>query len=85
MGDTAIFIPPILCDARVFANQIVELLRDHVIMFTPIVDVNSIEEIAVRVLSCAPREFVFVGASMGGVVALEMLRHARIDQYQCTG
>lgn len=85
MGDTVIFIPPMLCDDRVFAHQIAELSRDHVVMFTPIVGVNSIEEIAVRVLSCAPREFVFVGASIGGVVVSEMLRHACIDQYQCTG
>jgi pimeloyl-ACP methyl ester carboxylesterase len=76
MGDPVIFIPPMLCDARVFADQIAELSRDHVVIFTPIVGADSIEEIAARVLSYAPREFALAGAGMGGIVALEMLRRA---------
>jgi pimeloyl-ACP methyl ester carboxylesterase len=76
MGDAVVLIPPMLCDARVFADQIAELSRDHPVLFAPTVGAETIEDIAVRILKIAPPEFALAGAGMGGIVALELLRRA---------
>ena len=73
MGDPVIFIPPMLSDARVFADQIAELSRDHPVVFAPLVQGDSIGAFAARILKWAPKEFAVAGAGMGGNVALEML------------
>lgn len=76
MGDPVVFIPPMLCDARVFADQIADLSRDHPIVFAPTRGAESIEDAAANILSLAPKEFALAGGGMGGMVALEMLRRA---------
>lgn len=69
-----VFLPGLLCDAGVWRGQI-DALSD---MISPIVaDLtrdDSIEDMATRVLDEAPPRFVLVALSMGGYVALEMLR-----------
>ena len=74
MGDPVIFIPPMLCDARVFSHQIAELSRDHPVLFAPLVHGSSIADFAADILRWAPQEFAVAGEGMGGNVALEMLR-----------
>jgi pimeloyl-ACP methyl ester carboxylesterase len=76
MGDPVILIPPMLCDARVFADQIAELSRDHPVLFAPTCGAGTMEDIAAGILKWAPPEFALAGAGMGGMVALEMLRRA---------
>lgn len=76
MGDPVIFIPPMLCDARVFAHQIAELSRDHPVLFAPLVHGESIADFAADILRWAPKEFAVAGEGMGGNVALEMLRRS---------
>lgn len=76
MGDPVVFIPPMLCDARVFADQIAELSRDNPVLFAPTRDMDTIEAIAAQILSWAPQEFALAGGGMGGMVALELLRRA---------
>jgi pimeloyl-ACP methyl ester carboxylesterase len=76
MGDPVVLVPPMLCDARVFADQIAELSRDHPVLLAPTCGAETIEDIAVMILSWAPKEFALAGAGMGGMVALELLRRA---------
>jgi pimeloyl-ACP methyl ester carboxylesterase len=76
MGDPVIFIPPMLGDARVFADQIAELSRDHPVVFAPLVRGETIAEFAAQILAFAPKEFAVAGAGLGGNVALEMLNRA---------
>ncbi len=76
MGDPVVLIPPILCDARVFAGQIAELSRDHPVLFAPTRGAETIEVAAANILAWAPQEFALAGAGMGGMVALELLRRA---------
>lgn len=71
-----VLIPPMLCDARVFAPQINDLSLEYPVMFAPITSGERIEEIASNILSWAPAKFALAGMSMGGAIALEMLRRA---------
>ncbi len=74
--ETLVMVPPILCDARVFNDQIRELGRDHAVMFAPTTFGERMEEIASQILTWAPSKFALAGMGMGGMVAMEMLRRA---------
>jgi pimeloyl-ACP methyl ester carboxylesterase len=75
-SETLVMIPPLLCDARIFENQIQELSRDHAVMFAPTTRGERMEEIASQILSWAPSKFALAGMGMGGMVAMEVLRRA---------
>lgn len=71
-----VLIPGLSCSARLFAAQIPTLWR-----FGPVIVANhtrddSISAIASRILADAPPRFALAALSMGGYVALEILRQA---------
>jgi len=65
-----------MCDARLFGPQIAELSSDTAVMVAPITRGDRIEEIASGLLDMLPRRFALAGLSMGGIVAMEILRRA---------
>lgn len=75
MRQDLILLPGLICDARLFAAQI-EALADVAVAFVPHLDASSVGEMAEAVLGAAPRAFALAGLSMGGYVALEILRRA---------
>lgn len=75
-SETLVLIPPLLCDARVFAAQIKDLSRDHAVMFAPTTRGERMEEVASQILTWAPSKFALAGMGMGGMVAMEVLRRA---------
>ncbi len=75
-SDPVVFLPGMMCDGRVFANQINDLSRDMPVMVAPITSGDRIEEIASGLLDVLPRRFALAGLSMGGIVAMEILRRA---------
>jgi pimeloyl-ACP methyl ester carboxylesterase len=71
-----LFLPGLLCDAAIWSDQAANL-RD--IADTSIADLTSDEaigEMADRALAGAAEFFVLIGLSMGGYVALEIMRLA---------
>ena len=76
MSEPLVLLPPMLCDARVFAPQIDALSADRPVMFVPTHHGERIEEIASALLSVAPPRFALAGMGMGGAVALEIMRRA---------
>jgi pimeloyl-ACP methyl ester carboxylesterase len=54
MPETVVFLPGLMCDARLFGPQIADLSRDHAVMTAPITQGERIEEIASSVLDMAP-------------------------------
>lgn len=76
MREPLVFLPGMMCDARLFASQITELSRDVPVMVAPITGGSRIEEIASGLLDHLPRRFALAGLSMGGIVAMELLRRA---------
>lgn len=75
MRQDLILLPGLICDARLFAPQI-EALADVAVAFVPHLDAASVGDMAEAVLGAAPRSFALAGLSMGGYVALEILRRA---------
>jgi pimeloyl-ACP methyl ester carboxylesterase len=84
-----VLIPPMLCDARVFAPLTAAMSPDHAVCIMPTTGGERIEDIASRILDWAPTRFALLGLSMGGTVALEIIRRAptrvlRIALMDCT-
>ncbi len=75
MRQDLILLPGLICDARLFAPQ-VEALADVAVAFVPHLDAPSVGEMAEAVLGAAPKTFALAGLSMGGYVALEIIRRA---------
>ena len=75
-GDPVVFLPGMMCDARLFAPQIAGLGRDRVVSAAPITQGERIDDIASGLLDHLPRRFALAGLSMGGVVAMDILRRA---------
>jgi pimeloyl-ACP methyl ester carboxylesterase len=76
MAEPLVFLPGMMCDARLFEPQIVALSRERVVSVAPITGGERIEEIASGLLDALPRKFALAGLSMGGIVAMEILRRA---------
>lgn len=76
MAEPLVFLPGMMCDARVFGPQIAELSADHCVTVAPVTQGERIEEIASGLLDQLPARFALAGASMGGIVAMELLRRA---------
>jgi pimeloyl-ACP methyl ester carboxylesterase len=71
-----VLLPGLLCDAALWRHQ-VEYLQDLAEITVADLTLDStIEAMADRVLSTAPRRFALAGLSMGGYVAQEILRQA---------
>ncbi|MDJ0827382.1 MAG: alpha/beta hydrolase [Rhodobacter sp.] len=76
MPDPLVLLPGMMCDARLFLPQIAALSADTAVQVAPITQGETIEEIAKSVVATAPERFALAGLSMGGIVAMEVLRIA---------
>lgn len=71
-----VFLPGMMCDARLFGPQIDALSGAFPVMCHPMVGHDNVQALAAQVLAAAPQTFALVGLSMGGIVAMEILRQA---------
>ena len=71
-----VFLPGMMCDIRLFEHQLIDLAADRVVTVATITQGTTIAEIAKSVLRDAPTKFALAGLSMGGIVAMEILRLA---------
>ena len=77
-----LLLPGMMCDARLFFPQIAAISGRRPIMTAPTDSGNSIQDLARQVLAIAPPRFALAGLSMGGILAMELLRQApdRVDR-----
>lgn len=71
-----VFLPGMMCDARLFGPQIDALSGTCPIMTFPLSGHDSVQAMAADLLQSAPPVFALAGLSMGGIVAMEVLRQA---------
>ena len=71
-----VLVPGLLCDASVWRPQVEAFGGDADIHVPELTTFRSIEAMAERVLATAPDRFSLCGHSMGGRVALEIVRRA---------
>ncbi|MEP1577143.1 alpha/beta fold hydrolase [Roseibium album] len=75
MNDPIVFVPGLLCTEALYAPQIAAF-ADRPILVANTREDDSIAAIAARLLEEAPNRFSLIGLSMGGYVAMEILRTA---------
>ncbi len=76
MIEPLVLVPGMMCDARLFLPQITAISADRAVMVAPITAGDRIEDIASNLLDQLPLRFALAGLSMGGIVAMEILRRA---------
>tara|TARA_B110000444_G_scaffold128772_1_gene121191 strand:+ start:107 stop:808 length:702 start_codon:yes stop_codon:yes gene_type:complete len=76
ISEPIVFLPDLMCDARLFAPQIDGLSHARAVMVAPIHIGERIEEIASGILDVTPHRFALCGLGMGGMVAMEIVRRA---------
>jgi len=75
VGDL-ILLPGMMCDARLFAPQIAVLQESMRISVPLPVSAPNMAQLAAEVLADAPDCFALGGVSMGGILAMEIIRQA---------
>ncbi len=73
---TLLLVPGLLCDAAVWAEQRTALAANADIVVADHGSLDSLSAMATRMLESAPARFALAGHSMGGRVALEVVRQA---------
>jgi pimeloyl-ACP methyl ester carboxylesterase len=73
---TLVLLPGLLCDRDVWAPQIAALESDYEIVVPDLWGYDSFDAMAEAALAEAPARFSLAGHSMGGRVALEIMRRA---------
>jgi pimeloyl-ACP methyl ester carboxylesterase len=71
-----VLLPGMMCDARLFGPQIDAFSAARVVQVAPIGGHDSVAALAREVLLHAPPVFALLGLSMGGIVAMEVMRQA---------
>lgn len=74
MTEPLVLLPGMMCDDRVFAPVIRAFGSERAIMVAPITQGDRIETIAAALLEQLPKKFALAGHSMGGIVAMELLK-----------
>jgi pimeloyl-ACP methyl ester carboxylesterase len=76
MPDSILFMPGLLCDARLWRDQIATLPRDTHAVVADLTQDDSLDDMAHRALAAMPGRFALCGLSMGGYAALALMRLA---------
>ncbi|MGX9357263.1 alpha/beta fold hydrolase [Roseobacteraceae bacterium S113] len=71
-----VLLPGMMCDGRLFAPQVAAFSGARAVMVAPISSQDTVGALAGDVLAAAPERFALAGLSMGGIVAMEVLRQA---------
>lgn len=72
-----LLVPGMLCDARLYAPQIGALSGMRTVSVPSIAHADTVEALAAGILAEAPPRFALAGLSMGGIVAMEIVRQAQ--------
>lgn len=70
-----VLLPGMMCDVGLFYHQIASLSKERAVHIAPML-ADNVTDIALSVLEHAPPRFALAGLSMGGIVAMEVIRLA---------
>ncbi len=76
MPEPLVLLPGMMCDERLFGPQIVAFSPGRQVNCIPLTGEVTISALAQNVLKQAPSQFALAGLSMGGIVAMEVIRIA---------
>ena len=69
-----LLLPGMMCDERLFAPQVSALSAEREVQVLALTSHDSVELLAESILAQAPPQFALAGLSMGGIVAMEIVR-----------
>ncbi len=70
-----VLVPGMMCDARLWGELPAALAR-RMVIHAPCTEADTMQELAALILRDAPPRFALAGLSMGGIVAMEIVRKA---------
>ncbi|MGC8203258.1 alpha/beta fold hydrolase [Aliiroseovarius sp. PTFE2010] len=73
MPEPVVFLPGFMSDARLYGPQFAELSAERAVMACPLVG-ETVEQMAASIVPSLPARFTLIGHSLGGIVAMELLR-----------
>ncbi len=76
MKEPLVLIPGMMCDGRLFTPQAEVFSAQRPVLTAPPIGDDTMSGLARRILNIAPPEFALAGLSMGGIVAMEIIRQA---------
>jgi pimeloyl-ACP methyl ester carboxylesterase len=76
MNEPLLLLPGMMCDARLFASQISEFSADYPVIVPALTGRSTFAELSKDILAHAPPRFALAGLSMGGIIAMEIVRQA---------
>lgn len=76
MREPLILLPGMMCDGRLFDDQIARFSSERMVSTGALVGSDSFEGLAEAILETAPQRFALAGLSMGGICAMEIVRQA---------
>ena len=76
MNEPLVLLPGMMCDGRLYEPQLSRFTAERPVMLVPLVGESTIAGLASSILKIAPPTFALGGLSMGGIVAMEMVRQA---------
>jgi pimeloyl-ACP methyl ester carboxylesterase len=76
MRPTVLFLPGLLCDAALWRSQIAALSGEFDCCVADLAQDDAIDDMAARAIATLPDRFAVCGLSMGGYVALAVMRLA---------
>ena len=71
-----VLVPGLLCSEEIFAPQLPALWPHGPVQIANTLEGETLPEMATLILAAAPPRFALVGVSMGGYLALEIMRQA---------
>ncbi len=74
--DPLFLLPGMMCDGRLFGPQIDAISARTKVHVGDITGAATVQELAAQMLAAAPPRFALAGLSMGGIVAMEVVRLA---------
>ena len=76
MQEPLVLVPGMMCDARLFSPQLAVFSAERPVMVIPPTGAQTMSALARGILEHAPPCFALAGLSLGGIVAMEMIRQA---------
>jgi pimeloyl-ACP methyl ester carboxylesterase len=76
MNEPLILLPGMMCDARLFASQVSQFSSDYPVIVPVITGQSTFAALSRDILAHAPPRFALAGLSMGGILAMEIVRQA---------
>jgi pimeloyl-ACP methyl ester carboxylesterase len=86
LGPALVLVPGLSCDAALWDAQVAGLADVARMTVADTLSDDSIPAMATRLLDTAPERFAIAGLSMGGYVAMEVIRRApeRVTALACS-